>query len=237
MAFFCLSPNCCVLSLCTVWMQMSGKSSCPDQDCPLSCDCCVVWPPSILLLRWDPWTLASRYANTRIRTAGSDPVVFHRYWSAQIQSPTCTSWSRYLATRASGPWQRTCWRHWGSTATSTWRSRRRAGRPELRRSGWLWPWGRRLWERWAWRYHPPFSLHAKVPWFVHLLCICLILNSLPLCLSDQWKGSGGDQDVAVEANGGADRGARPDVLHLQRGLQVSGTRDGKRRSNDLNSSY
>lgn len=70
---------------------------------------------------------------------------------------------------------------------------------------------------------PPSSLCTQVTLFERLLRACLILASVVLCLLDQREGSGGDQDVAFEANGGADRGTRPDLLHLQRGLQVPGT--------------
>lgn len=41
-------------------------------------------------------------------------------------------------------------------------------------------------------------------------------------LADQREGPGGDEDCAAEADGGADRGAGPHVLHMQGGLQVPG---------------
>lgn len=45
--------------------------------------------------------------------------------------------------------------------------------------------------------------------------ILLIFTKCVLNLfSDQWERSGGDEDLTVEANGGVDRGAGPDLLYL-----------------------
>lgn len=59
------------------------------------------------------------------------------------------------------------------------------------------------------------------------LSICLqpvlFLFNICFCFSDQWEGSGGDEDFTVEANGGSDRGTWLNLLYLSRGLQVSGT--------------
>ena len=71
-----------------------------------------------------------------------------------------------------------------------------------------------------------FSLHFVKMLYTLLLSLCLIITAqwytvdfrvkCVLCvpLADQREGSGGDQDLTVEANGGADRGARPDLLYL-----------------------
>lgn len=40
---------------------------------------------------------------------------------------------------------------------------------------------------------------------------------------DQREGAGCDEDVLIEADGGAYRGARSNLLYLPRRLQVSGT--------------
>lgn len=49
----------------------------------------------------------------------------------------------------------------------------------------------------------------------HLCYECFVL--------DQREGAGCDEDILIKANGGAYRGAWPNLLYLPRRLQVSGT--------------